>query len=355
MRLSMLFFALATSLGCLLPVVDAQKNLPLEEWCATRVDDYTCHGSVGCGVADPTASCNDINANIVGFSQGCPLVLLEALDAGRVVYDGVAAERCRQRARSTCDPTVAAWDCAGLLVGTMGVNSACRQTAECLEGLWCDDGATCPGACREKRALGESVPDFAACASSATTLLPDGGLACTTPGRAGEPCTVGLRCSPGLACHDERCVTRIALGSPCQPTDPCAAPGVCTKGQCVAWAPRGSACAPQFFAPNLSLPPCRRGLACRAGSCGDALRAGESCREEPNRCGIGTRCSAADLCAPLGALGAVCSTSTDCDRLFCVEGRCSTGMTEGSSCAAERRCHPSLACAAGRCSSLQCF
>lgn len=345
---------LLSASGCLQSVEDG-ASLPFDEWCATREDLFSCDGHVGCGVADPLARCADVHANVLGPVVGCGPALTEAVDAGRVRYDGKAAAKCRERARTTCDATRLAWDCDGTFTGTRALGEACSLNAECGRGLWCDASVgTCPSVCAPVRGDGEAATTSVQCASGWLAGLSDGGTACAAAPGAGDAC-IGPLCGPGLTCVNGLCVTPVAAGGACD-AGPCAFGSVCVAGVCHAWAKRGEACASQFFALDAGAPPCQLGLACRSGVCSDALRSGESCRGEPSRCEGGARCSLSTfVCERLGGPGAACTSLSDCDRLACVDGACSRGVSEGSPCDAAHPCVPGFSCTNGVCAARMCL
>lgn len=347
-------FVLGVASGCLQPVDDG-ASLPFDEWCATREDFFLCDGQAGCGVADPLADCADVHAAVAGPVVGCEPALTDAVDAGRVRYDGKAAAQCRQRARTTCDTSRRAWDCDGVFTGTKAVGEACALNAECRSGLWCDASVgTCPGVCAPVRGDGEAATASVQCASGWVGELADGGTACAPPPGPGDAC-IGQLCRPGLSCVDGLCVTPVAAGGACD-GGPCVFGAVCVAGACTAWAKRGEACAAQFFPVDAGSPPCQLGLACRSGVCGDALRAGESCREEPNRCEGGARCSLSTFrCERLGGPGAACTSLSECDRLACIDGACSRGEPEGAACDGAHACVPGFVCTNGVCAARVCL
>lgn len=340
--------------GCLQPVADG-ATLTLDEWCVTREDLFLCDGQAGCGVADPLADCADVHANVTGPVVGCDPAIVDAVDAGRVRFDGAAAAQCHARARTTCDTSRFTWDCAGVFSGTRALGQACHLQAECGAGLWCDASTgTCPGVCAARLADGTPATTSVSCASGWLAPLADGGTRCAAPPGPGDACLDGL-CRPGLSCAEGTCVEPVPAGGACD-AGPCTFGTICVAGACTAWARRGEPCASQFFPVDAGAPPCQLGLACRAGVCGDALRDGESCREEPNRCGGGTRCSLTTYrCARLGLAGAVCTSSADCDRLSCIDGACSRGQPEGAACDGAHPCVPGANCVNGACAARQCL
>lgn len=351
---ALLFVCVATA--CLTPVSEDSEGVPLATWCATRQADFTCNGQVGCGVAAPDAPCDDVAASVVGRTDdNCTSTFVASVDAGRVRYDGAAAQKCRERARSTCDLTRLSWDCEGAFVGTVAEGGACALTVECQPGLRCERQAACMGVCSRLLPDGAAVSSASACASGAAAAGADGGLRCAPVPREGQACLEGV-CGLGLSCQSGTCALPPPRGGACDGGQACVFGTLCVQARCVAWAPRGAACASQFLPVDAGAPPCQLGLACRAGRCGDALRDGEPCREEPNRCAGGARCSqSTQLCTRLGAAGAACSSSAACDHLLCVGGQCGPGGELGQSCAPDRPCRPSLTCSNGVCVEPLCF
>ena len=325
--------------------------MPFEQWCATREDAFLCDGQVGCGVADPSAPCADVHATVFGPVSGCAPALLDAVDAGRVLYDGKMAAQCRQQARATCDP----FGCEGALTGTRAVGGGCSIQAECGSGLWCDHRSSCPGVCAPVLGEGATAAWGVECASGMLVTVPDGGTACgSLPGK-GDACGFGP-CRDGLSCVAGRCVEPSPVGGACD-AGLCTFGSSCVAGTCTSFAKRGQPCASQFFPLEVGAAACQLGLACRSGRCRDALAEGESCREEPNRCAGGTRCSLpTDVCVRLGAAGAACrSSSSDCDRLTCIDGVCSPGLPAGAACDDAHPCAPGYPCTISVCTAQVCI
>jgi hypothetical protein len=77
-----------------------------------------------------------------------------AIEAGRVVYDGAALERCMQDYGSqTCDMLrgLTSFECEGLIVPQQGEGDACGISAECIQGY-------CDGSSNASNPVGHCVP-----------------------------------------------------------------------------------------------------------------------------------------------------------------------------------------------------
>lgn len=93
-----------------------------------------------------------------------------AIEAGRVVYDGTALERCMTDYGSrTCNMlrALTSFECEGLIVPQQAEGDACGLSAECIDG-YCDGGsnATNPvGHCAPLKELGADCGANAECSS----------------------------------------------------------------------------------------------------------------------------------------------------------------------------------------------
>ncbi len=241
-----------------------------------------------------------------------------------------------------------------------GEGEPCAQAVDCNAGLGCSL-AEAGGTCRAARSSGVGAP-------CSDPLFCRAGLGCPTgseprrclplhQGQLGDPCSVqtGDRtCARGLVCRAGRCGPSGLVGDPCDPGQgaDCAAGlqchpilGLCTAGEegqpcfgdvdCVA----GSLCEP---APDLRLcvakagrgEPCLADSSCLPGlSClgrgqrvcdvPGTLERGAVCPSDDRTCGPGLACLPSapgeTRCGPLGAVGAACTRSAQCDEgLHCV-------------------------------------
>lgn len=353
----LILFAVLGS-GCFQPAAESQvEALPLAAWCADRSLDRQCRSQVACRIAAPDAGCADVSANArsVFESDPCPPSLFAFLDAGTVRYDGRAAARCLVSQRSACGELgTGRLACDAVLVGEGAVGAPCALDVQCAPDLWCDFTAgTCPGACRPRVAVGEVATNAAACASSFAERLDGGAYRCLDAARLGEACGAGLPCAGGLSCDQGRCASSLADGAACTDSQQCQPGATCAAGRCTPFAARGAPCASQFVPVTPEANRCQLGLACRGGVCGEPLREGESCLEEPNRCTAGTRCDpGSQRCVPQGGAGAPCSNNIDCvTSLWCVEGACRAPAKLGEPCDAQVRCEAIASCVEGRCVS----
>lgn len=356
-RLPALLLCLACT-GCFTPTDQLPADtVPLETWCAGRSMDRMCRQQVACRIASPDAGCADIAANARPFSEPdpCSPSLRASLDAGTIRYDGRAAAQCLLGQRTSCDGSGAArLACDAVFLGQGSLGTSCTLDTQCAPDLWCDFTAgTCPGACQPRTSVGAVTTNAAACASDLARPLDGGTFRCLDVPRLGDACEAGLSCAGGLRCEGGRCVASVEDGAACTDSRACRPGSTCVAGRCTPFAARGERCASQFFPVHPDANSCQLGLACRAGVCGEPLREGESCREEPNRCGAGTRCDLASMrCVRVGGVGAPCDSAGACaTELRCLEGTCRVLAKLGEACDVMTPCEPTRACVEGRCVS----
>jgi hypothetical protein len=278
--------------------------------------------------------------------------LPDAVESGRLAYDGVAAQQCVDEIASggceTLDQRASA-TCQAALVGTATEDQACELSEECEAGLYCKIGETCPGACTPLEAAGRACSSDSQCKSGlkcgATGL-------CVAPAKAGDPCNQGEPdCSAGYVCLGEdaasskpgECVAADGAfsgkaGETCSFTKLCASDLSCEilsaamplMGKCAAQKQSGEACHP-------SLP--------------DACPVDEYCKIDDNLFdGKCTARPAANMeCAKGLGGGPVCAAYTRCDNNLCRpianagEGctkneTCYSGRCENGACVAGSRC-----------------
>jgi hypothetical protein len=244
---------------------------------AKELRDAECDLRVRCGELASVASCDGF------FPVTSDTVLLAELAGNKVTYDPDRAEQCVNAIKNLpCDETTqeareppAA--CRGFVTGTIAVGAACFTNEECVSAACATPSCTqacCAGTC----------------------------IAAEPPGKAGDPCTTRA-CGAGLTCDNTRtCVALFAAGAPCTLFDQCAYglgclgdPGICA-----------------------ALP--HVGEACPDGQCAE----------------LGTYCTPAKLCAPLGLLGDACATSSDCSRYYTCDAQslaCTRLPVAGEPCA----------------------
>lgn len=243
-------------------------------------------------------------------------------DAACDATTGSAVEQASCDGAGNCAVTDAI-DCAPFVCGATACRGDCATDAQCTDAHYCKSGVCSPiqkpgqkctrdaqcasgfctdGVCCEARCDGQCE----ACGSSgkcdAVTGDPKGGrTACA--GEADDACAGscdgsnrGVCAYPGAAvtCREASCAAGVATVSA-----HCSGDGACSAAQQVT---------------------CKNG--CEGAICaGDACVINSDCKE-------GERCIAG-TCAPQGEDGNACSSASDCDSGFCVDGVCCNRACDG--------------------------
>jgi hypothetical protein len=265
-------------------IVACGGSVDIEDYNETLVD-ADCDYLVRCHVFSNSESCKKTFGQLLVDDPS----IEAAIDAGKVKYDGDAAQ-----------------DCFDALE-----DASCMRDSEQIDA--CD------------RIFKGTIPDGGMCAFdeecvSDSCNVPDCTMACCTgtctPGRPlptiGQPCT--FECVEGAYCGND--------------------------STCQAVLPKGAACEDSLA--------CDRGLYCAgstgttAGTCAAYPKTGEPCT---TTCGaIGDRC-ANGTCTPMGLLGAACASNNDCsffyecdDTMHCAEQPQDPRMPNGSMCTSSTDC-----------------
>ncbi len=316
-------------------------ELPFSQWCSTvetGLQNWMLRSQQACGQSGITQS--DL-PHLAEGAQGIPIDSLQlaqivsceptahlggmtaafanAIQAGRMTYDGKKAAECRELGRAS-DGGIDAFGgghyliepCGSVLTGNVAVGESCQISEECVRDAYCKPGAAnaCAGVCAQR-------------------LAP--GTACS-PGRD--------LCAVDLTCKDDGtgtfvCVENAGEGALCQRVvgPHCKSGLVCSgSGRCVTPAAAGGACA--------DVSECQSGLTCPAGSCAPPVSVGEACGAGLAACGPCLRCQNASeveagtqtTCVP-AEVGAACRTSADCPlNAFCSDGTCALKPRNGEAC-----------------------
>jgi len=250
-----------------------------------------CERLTRCGAFADTATCTAY------FRPAFDLDLRAAIGAKRVRYDPADAHACHAAlATMSCDQTAAEVrtalaDCARVFTGSLAADAECAFDLECASGE-CDVGICIPNTCCYGRCLAE------------------------VEAALDEPCDADRHCIGDAYCGtDDVCHRLATTGMPCTLDSNCDA---------------GLAC---IGATEL-----------QAGACRALPLLGEACPYL--RCAeIGAVCSPAQICVPVGAAGAVCTTDAECSEFRSCDpmtSRCadtpSLGMPCGGRCAGEAWC-----------------
>jgi hypothetical protein len=319
---------------------------------------------------DLIARCAPIYSDILFSLEDCDVLLEErarqggwneleqAVDDGRVTYDGKSAEHCMDAiATVECtDVNVRPVEaCEDMLKGSVAAGGECDIDEECAEGI-CDTNMMCPGECAPLRPAGEECQEDGECASglvcSELTRL------CVQPGAEGEACGGGIepQCDGGLACIGGDSM-EMQTGT-CRPFEEIELASanetcnldtglLCESGlSCVVVSLDGPAfeCRP---IPNsggtcgIGFPEnCPKGQYCPLtaaevllgvleSSCTTLPADGQACAQRPidflPTCAAYTRCNAAtSMCMELRDLGESCTSPNQCYSGTCVNGGCTS-------------------------------
>ncbi|MBK7580029.1 MAG: hypothetical protein IPI67_07455 [Myxococcales bacterium] len=276
----------------------------------------------------------------------------QAIEAGRVVYDGKKLDACLSAiAKRDCGASGEPAECTAAIDGTVAEGGDCQLDAECKGGnAYCKVGASCPGKCAPKELAGGPCKNESDCAGdlkcSETTQK------CFVPATLDQACEGGgtaPECGGSLFCigsEDEAKKTGT-----CKPFDqafsgkkgePCffnGAPACTADLRCIVEsydATAGklvTACGTGFAAGaacKVAIPDaCPIDQFCKVpkdtidGTCTPKPKAGEPCEPQFDNfvCAAGTRCEDGN-CRPLQSLGAQCSVDDVCISGNCFNGGC---------------------------------
>lgn len=245
------------------------------------------------------------------------------------------------------------------MIGTDDQNGICAlypgSGTDCTT-TGCPTGQTCnAGVCETVMGDGNTCSPCtsgADCTAGICLGYPDGSGYCGTNCSSGSDCGSGEMCVGITGAPSRQCV-RFASGAPtcagattgctsdagCSATEMCnTATRTCVPRPTTGTVPLGGACSESSE--------CQTGL-CFAGACS------QTCNWlDPTSCPGGFYCNGQASCgsgvcmagsAGPAALGAACSTNTECATLYCAAGRCSEPCIPGGAAA----CEPGYACAVG--------
>ena len=237
------------------------EGIPREQLLA-ELPAAQCAHTVRCGVIGRSeeASCRSRLASVYAEDSSAGYTYREALSAGRLSFDGVAARKCLAYYRA-------------LRCGEDGDNSDDLRACTRIYRPQVADGGAC-------RAGGE-------CRSGT----------CNTSGPTGCPgvCVSGSLCNP-LTCDED---------SFCDPQTRACAPR----------RPPGAACSPSFDHAS-----CQPGLVCIGGVCEVPQQSGGACGGATGLCATGFYCDTdIVICKPRVGTGGPCRSGRECqDGLWCV-------------------------------------
>jgi len=297
------------------------------------------------------------------FEDGEFALFADAIDAGRVDFDGSQVADCTERLeKAGCDLLSTRFDsvCPDLFTGHTDAGAECSVDVECQEGHYCRFGSACPGTCEPLSEAGGDCLENNDCRD---------GLICGRAGKCLEPS------ADGAACLGDS-------GNECAATSVCAgaAPlesGVCQSVDDAFSRDEGAECDAtrgEF---------CKAGLVCAAIAIEDAVPVlrceppgdGASCHFAiPEACPEGQYCVLAEVfvppqppyrvelpgeCQPLPAEGEPCGTvpgvvGTRCrTNAVCVAGTCRNVQRLGGNCTTGAECYSGV-CTDGTCAPTLC-
>jgi hypothetical protein len=255
-----------------------------------RALDGLCDWAVRCKHVPDDATCR----RMIDPGQFDVRRAVDAVAAGRLVYDADEAARCvaRPEAIGCYDAPFGGDACAHVLVGLVAQGGSCTTNLECADHATCDqatcDAQCCLGTCGAPqpppippsyRALGDPCATTDECDPDA--YCDPTNHCAALPAHAGDPCTFG--CATGdLYCdvNDLSCHPYARIGEPCSDAAPCSA----TYATCGA-----------------------------NGTCAPRPGAGDPCNSTTARCIPTTYCGAAGVCIPRGTAGDACDGGGECD------------------------------------------
>lgn len=238
-------------------------GIPFDEFADER-RDANCGYYIRCGAFSTVADCRTHFDRTTTSNAS----LEAAVDAGKIRYDGDAAEDCVAALDDlVCDLAEQDHDalaaCDEVFTGTGKIGATCAFDGECVTERCmvpvCDE-ACCQGTCAEPRVLpGLGEPCSTICADD---LFCGYAQVCEAPLLAGEPCNSFTVCAEPLYCSSTlgACASRPKRGETCDGY--CASEGdVCSQGLCVAAAVGGDRCTvasdcSQFYICNFDIGSC---------------------------------------------------------------------------------------------------
>jgi hypothetical protein len=272
--------------------------------------------------------------------------LPHAVESGRIAYDGVAAQACVDEIAAggctTLDQRASA-TCQAVLLGTAKEDEDCELNEDCVAGLYCKLGTTCPGTCAPLEV-------------------------------AGRACSSGSHCQSGLKCGETQlCVAPAKAGAACKQGEPdCAAGFICLgdsaennrPGECVAIADaftgaEGDTCSFMQL--------CESGLSCEisspalplSGTCVKKKASGDGCHPSlPDACPVDEYCKIGGnpfdgTCTARPAAGEDCAVGLGGAGLCAPYARCDGGTCRELANAGEG-CSQNETCYSGRCEDGAC-
>jgi hypothetical protein len=330
------------------------SGVPLEDLPA-KYADAACAAYTACmgdllEVFRPGEDC--ARALAIKLEEELP-ALQEAIDAGRVTYDGSKVESCvNELSGFGCAELLnrAPDSCQAVTIGSLALGDDCTIDDECAgTDVFCDFDAACPGTCSKLGVQGDPCQRDSDCRSGLSCFNETG--SCVAPGKEGDLCQQGEPdCAPGFICLGEDSEAKTpgscvaideafsgAVGDPCDlKTRLCDIDASCEvksvlpslATECAPKVKSGEACRVALPDQCPSDEYCDVPLASLSGTCKTKPKAGEPCAgagfdpaRAPSICEPGARCDMG-VCRALAHLGEQCSENDTCYSGRCLDGAC---------------------------------
>jgi hypothetical protein len=326
-------------------------NLATVDGYETAAAHAICQTFTTCGEVSASAE-NGCEAGYHSILAGTGYSLQDAVAAGRVAYDGDAAQACLSYFSSlTCSFDALGLDsskCRNIVIPKVQPGGMCLADQECVGGFCArTTGSTgCPGTCTVYIASGaDCSAHFTGCAPTQWCDTANGNGVCTDLGAKGAACSYGS-CQSGLLCLDDgtgnsTCQPIPAMGQHC--SYQCGAGLRCDLGTmtCQPQQKKGSACT--------DTTDCASGLGCAmsaelsSGTCQPFADLGKPCGALAPCASDATCDPLTNTCIGMGGAGDDCSSASCGTFLICdaTTMKCVASSPAGSACTSDDDCETS--------------
>ncbi len=267
-----------------------------------------CAYDVRCGLFPDQATC--MGSVVSDLGQ-----IMSDVQAGKIMYDGVAASECLNGlSASSCSlsgaKNVDQQACKDTFKGTAAAGAPCYTGAECVSQN-CDFDTTC-------------VTSTMCCAGTCGVVPIAAGGACTIAA-PGSTCAAGTSCRAGANGAVATCQPLIAVGGACVGSGDCVAGADCTQdtlghGTCQQYPREGQTCDPNNGVPCDALSD-----TCDATShtCVPLTAVGGACTIDGGGCVFYATCDPNTMkCVAKGGAGSPCTQDSCLGDLTCGNGVC---------------------------------
>ncbi len=325
--------------------------------------DQACTAMPSCTLVDSTLKLRTKEGCLALFGSQLFTKAKEYIADGTIKYDPAAGAACLAATKTDCAGLMKMGDvpvCRKALAGTLADGKTCSESAQCQSDFCATKDYTCStGVCKARVAAGAACAPQDQCLEGLRCVA--GKCASDAPAKLGESCT-DLSCADGAYCDfaaSGKCVAQKPAGADCSGSDECAAPNFCNgdkAGKCAPLPPEGQPCK-WTDGPKA----CANGLVCVAtsalasGTCKKPTAMGAACTSSTECGGIDVGCigDSAKKCAVLPGKGQPCK-APDAVTLevftcllpyTCSKGVCSDPPGADQDCAAiTKSCAEGLLC-----------